>query len=243
MPRTAKPDSAPRVHDLTIDSLKPAPYNPSNITPEARAALTESLKRFGDISGIVLNTRTGNLVAGHQRVDALRREFGTAELRTDPDGHATIHAGAHVFPVRVVDWDEATERAANIAANNPHIAGTFDDAKLQAMLEELKDDPEFGDMFDGLAFDQLISESKKQHLKHSTPPRPPSMAWVLIGCPISKFSELTELVETVAADPDILIEQCISDANTNARDANTRNALDTSDTIYSNDTTDADETD
>jgi site-specific DNA-methyltransferase (adenine-specific) len=59
----------------------------------------------------------------------LFRDGDNVELRVGRDGKR--------FAVRVVDWDEATEKAANITANNPHIAGTFTDG-LEALLAETK---------------------------------------------------------------------------------------------------------
>jgi hypothetical protein len=94
------------------------------------------MARFGDLSGIVWNSRTGHLVAGHQRVAELRRRGAVLE------GGAVVAAGER-FPVRVVDWPLADEQAANLAANNPAIAGEFTDdagevlAAVQAADEEL----------------------------------------------------------------------------------------------------------
>ena len=39
--------------------------------PLARAALAESLRRFGDLSGFVVNRRTGMVICGHQRRECL----------------------------------------------------------------------------------------------------------------------------------------------------------------------------
>ena len=119
--------------------LKPAPYNPRRISPDALAGLGQSVESFGDLSGIVWNRRTGFLVCGHQRIEALRQRGaewteGGFELNDER------------FPVRVVDWDETTERAANVTANNPYIAGEFDDG-LAAILESLSSElPDFDDL-------------------------------------------------------------------------------------------------
>jgi len=56
----------------SLADLRAASYNPREITQEALEGLGHSLEEFGDISGIVWNKRTGHLVAGHQRVEALR---------------------------------------------------------------------------------------------------------------------------------------------------------------------------
>ncbi len=61
----------------TIGDLKPAEFNPRTITADALGGLTASVTEVGDISGIVYNLRLGCLVAGHQRVAAIRTEMGT----------------------------------------------------------------------------------------------------------------------------------------------------------------------
>jgi len=60
-----------------IEDLRPAPYSPRPITDKAASRLGKSLNRFGDIAGIVWNKRTGHLVAGHQRVEQLRKAGAT----------------------------------------------------------------------------------------------------------------------------------------------------------------------
>jgi len=132
------------VHQLTsIEDLRPAPWNPREISPEALAGLKVSMEEFGDISGIVWNARTGHLVAGHQRLAALQEKYGEG-LRYE-DG-AVVAPDGERFPIRVVDWDELKEKAANVAANSPEIQGTFTDdlgsllAQLQIDMPELSID-------------------------------------------------------------------------------------------------------
>jgi hypothetical protein len=117
---------------MRLSDLQPAPYNPRKISDEAFAGLGYSLAEFGDLSGITWNRRTGHLVTGHQRVKALTEAHGDLELSGD-----WIEAGSERYRVRAVDWDESKEKAANLAANNPHIAGRFDGGE-QLMIEELK---------------------------------------------------------------------------------------------------------
>ncbi|MBW2559672.1 MAG: hypothetical protein JRE40_02330 [Deltaproteobacteria bacterium] len=125
----------------TLEDLKPAPYNPRTITPEAAAGLRASIKTFGDLSGIVWNSRTGHLVAGHQRKDALIAQSATFQ----PDPPALVLPSDEAFPIRIVDWDTTTEKAANITANNPHISGEFT-GDLQDCLEEVRDFDDFDDL-------------------------------------------------------------------------------------------------
>jgi len=53
---------------MELTDIKSAGYNPRTITDEQLKMLNKSLQTFGDLSGIVYNRRTGNLVGGHQRL-------------------------------------------------------------------------------------------------------------------------------------------------------------------------------
>lgn len=137
-------------HSLTVDDLIAAPYNPRDISKEAADGLRASVARFGDIGGVTFNRATGRLVCGHQRVEQLRA-LGAQVV----DGALQLASG-HRFPIRIVNWTEAEEKAANVAANNPHIAGAFTD-DLDALLAEVKSSigPEdFGE----LRLDELLTE-------------------------------------------------------------------------------------
>ena len=57
---------------MKLEDLKPAPRNPRRISAEAMGALGHSLDAFGDLSSICWNRRSGHLVAGHQRMTALK---------------------------------------------------------------------------------------------------------------------------------------------------------------------------
>ena len=142
----------------TLDDLKPAEYNPRLISKHAFQGLIKSIESFGDISGITFNKRTGNLVAGHQRREALRAIGGAKKLQItvlkqyeQPTEHGTVAIGMIDLkgePVwyREVDWDSATERKANVVANNPHIQGEFDQIKLAEMINEFRLDDDFMDL-------------------------------------------------------------------------------------------------
>ncbi len=133
---------------MKLSDLKEAPYNPRQISDEALNGLKISLDRFGDLSGITFNTRTGHLVAGHQRIKALREEYGDIEF----DGEKIVTPDGKEFRVRFVDWDESKEKAANIAANSETITGEFTD-DVQGLLEEIR--LSMDDLYDGLHFDKI----------------------------------------------------------------------------------------
>ena len=130
---------------LTIDNLKAAPYNPRKIDGPSLKALGFSLQEFGDISGITWNKQTKNLVCGHQRLEALKKEFGLLEVEggeivaSQPNTGGNGAILVQRFPVRVVDWDLAKEKAANVAANSQFLAGEFTD--------------DLGDILKGIASD------------------------------------------------------------------------------------------
>ena len=95
-----------------------SPYNPRRISDHDLRALRRSMRTFGAVEPIVVNTRTGRIVGGHQRVKAAKAE------------------GIEVLPVVHVDLDESKERQLNLALNR--IAGEFDPEALAELLGELK---------------------------------------------------------------------------------------------------------
>jgi ParB-like chromosome segregation protein Spo0J len=118
------------------------PSNPRMISNEQLRMLADSMKEFGDLSGLVFNRRTGNLVGGHQRIQLLDKAPITITRRypkptnkgTTAEGFV-VHQGER-FTYRVVDWDANKEMAAMIAANKH--GGDWDELKLKEVLSSLK---------------------------------------------------------------------------------------------------------
>jgi DNA modification methylase len=133
-----------------IDILQPDPHNARRISPEALTGLGVSMATFGDIATIVWNARTGHLVAGHQRMEQLRAAGATTWQRNGEGGEIVHPKTGERFAVRIVDWDETTERAANLTANNPAIAGEYT-AEALAQLKAIDDDVDYA----GLRLDAL----------------------------------------------------------------------------------------
>jgi ParB-like chromosome segregation protein Spo0J len=90
-----------------IANLKPDENNPRKISKSAMKALRSSIRRFGLVQPVIVNERTGRVVGGHQRLEALK-----AEGITDVD-------------VVIGEWSEAEERALNVSLNNPGAQGSF----------------------------------------------------------------------------------------------------------------------
>lgn len=132
---------------MKIKDLKPAEYNPRKITDEQLERLTKALHEFGDLSGIVFNCKTGNLIGGHQRLKCLppdaviKKEKLKKPSRTGTVAAGTITIDNESYAYREVAWDEIKEKAANIAANQH--GGEWDDDKLAELLKELSETPDF----------------------------------------------------------------------------------------------------
>ena len=109
-----------RIREVNINQLNPSPYNPRvDLQPgdQAYRKLEASIRAFDYVEPIVWNERTGNVVSGHQRLKVLR-EMGVTRVG-----------------VSVVDLDEASEKAMNVALNK--ISGEWDIPKLQDVLSAI----------------------------------------------------------------------------------------------------------
>jgi len=121
---------------MKLSELKAAEYNPREISAEAFEGLKDSIENFGDISGIVFNKKTGNLVSGHQRVKALKDKYGDLDISDNQ-----IKTPEGVFPIRFVNWAQSKERAANIAANAETIQGRWTEGARLIIQEVAITDP------------------------------------------------------------------------------------------------------
>ena len=112
--------------------------NPRTMTDKAAKGLGSSLDRFGDLSGIVWNRRSGELVAGHQRMAEIRKRWGDHPIQEIDQARGLYGIAVddkHFFPVRVVDWSKGMQRAANVTANSQRISGEFTDDLTTYLLE------------------------------------------------------------------------------------------------------------
>ena len=114
-----------KVKYIDPNKLNPAAYNPRDISSHAFEGLKESIKKFGFVDPVIVNTQTGNLVGGHQRTKA------------------AISLGLESIPVVEVSLSEAEEKALNVTLNNQAISGHYTET-LQSLLDEIKLElPEF----------------------------------------------------------------------------------------------------
>lgn len=102
-----------------------APYNPRMISDEARGRLKKKIKKSGLVEPLIWNESTGNLVGGHQRLSILD------ELEGRVDYDVTVAA---------VRLDPKEEKALNVFLNNQAAMGHWDEARLEEIITELKED-------------------------------------------------------------------------------------------------------
>ena len=121
-----------------------ATYNPRGIDSDSLDALRASLREFGPVQPIVVNSRSNTVVGGHQRVLA-------AQMERIKD-----------LPVTWVDLDPTKERRLNLALNK--ISGRFNKDLLGDVLREI--DAEGGELTN-LGFDD--EELEKLLTKHEDP--------------------------------------------------------------------------
>jgi len=118
-----------KIQTIKTKDVKTADYNPRLISKDELNKLKSSLKEFGCVRPLIINTKTGLLVSGHQTLQAAK-EIGMDEL-----------------PSIEVDIDEKKEKILNVGLNK--ISGEWDYDKLSGLLEEIKD----VDVFDCSGFD------------------------------------------------------------------------------------------
>lgn len=195
---------------MKIKDLKPAKYNPRNITDKKLKMLSDSMLEFGDLSGIVFNIKTKRLVAGHQRIKQLD-PLWKIEKKPHKDKTGTVATGYVVTPqgrwqYREVDWSEKKELAANIAAN-AH-GGEFDIPKLKDIIVSIDD----GSIDMGLTgFDdneiKVILDFEKIPDLTKTPEfedKDPLLSWQL-WLPVSKGKDFSKKLEKFLKDYEFVI--------------------------------------
>lgn len=129
---------------MEIKDIKGYHKNPRKITEKMFNLLSETIKEYGDLSGIVLNIRTGEVIGGNQRTQFFKRNDSDVKIHTTPVKDSkvgTVAVGYVIFQgekynYREVDWDEKKSELANIVANK---VGGFWDNDILANEFEIDD--------------------------------------------------------------------------------------------------------
>lgn len=124
---------------MNLQDIKEYHKNPRKISGERFQHLAESLKKLGDLGGIVVNRPTKEIIGGNQRIKAFMQEREKYEVillenYKTPQADGTIARGFVVrdkgtpeeqrFAYREVEWTPDQCEEANIVANK--VTGMWD---------------------------------------------------------------------------------------------------------------------
>lgn len=131
-----------------ISEIKGYKKNPRKITEKMFNLLGETIKEFGDLSGIVVNVNTGEVIGGNQRTNFFKQNANECEIKiverfktATPQGTVAtgyVDYNGEKFAYREVDWDTKKSDRANIVANK--VGGFWDNDMLanEFDIEDLK---------------------------------------------------------------------------------------------------------
>jgi hypothetical protein len=111
------------IERINRSQITPAPWNPRQIDAHAKRLLSTSLKKHGLIMPLVMNRRTGRLVAGHQRLNDLDQKENYAK------------GNDYELDVAVIEVDEKAEKELAIFVNNQNAQGSWDLELLTNLLQ------------------------------------------------------------------------------------------------------------
>jgi len=148
---------------------------PGNPKKHDAAIIERSVSRFGFVEPIVIDERTGRLVAGHGRLDDIeaRRDAG----HEPPDG-IEIDEGSWLVPV-IRGWASNSDDEANaylVVSNQATILGGWDEQALADLLGSLKSSDHVvfeASGFSDAGLEQLLSSLDASSGPEDTEPEPP----------------------------------------------------------------------
>src|SRR3989344_4579583 len=128
---------------IKITELRRAEYNPRIMLENEMSALKTSIKTFGFVESVVVNTHTCDqcgdrkwvLVGGHQRTTAVEELVAQGEAIKGIE----TKDGVALIPANLVDLHFPEEKLLNLALNK--IKGKWDEKKLFEIILELKESP------------------------------------------------------------------------------------------------------
>ncbi len=202
---------------MKITELKANSENPRIISKDAMEWLKKSISEFWDISWIVFNERTNRLIGGHQRtsiiLDVLWEDPEIEiikEYKDRKDGTKKIGmfrtSEWQWFIIRIVDWSEEKEYAANLTANNSDISWYFDSSKLWEFLEKAKSfDSYFELLLDDVedTYIQIDTERAEKVLSQSEDRReydPTRLKEVVLTMTDSRYIETIRMLDSMRWD-------------------------------------------
>jgi len=185
-----------QLQSLSIDLLRPAPYNPRITLKPGDSAwnkLERSLQEFELVQPVVWNQRTGHVVSGHQRLAVLK------------------HQGRLEVDCVVVDLPLEKEKALNVTLNNASVSSDWDPGRLLDLVAELQAIPDFDATLTGFDSQQLRDLLLLPEEEPAAPEEPtdaPATVQVILEIPFSDWESAQEhLNELLARSPQIRLHR------------------------------------
>ena len=116
-----------KIEIIEINKLKPATYNPRQISTNQYRDLEESIDKFGLVDPIIVNGKTMTIIGGHQR-----SKIWTEKAKQSKMDDITI-------PCVVLELNKEEERELNIRLNKSGGEFDLDILANEFEIEELKD--------------------------------------------------------------------------------------------------------
>jgi ParB-like chromosome segregation protein Spo0J len=139
-----------KIKDVELSKLKPAEYNPRQITKKQVKHLKESIEKFGIIDPLIINS-DNTIIGGHQRFSILNE----ASKRVDWEDPPKV-------PCVILDLSKEDERELNIRLNKS--GGDWDfDLLSNFEIEELKDWG-FKEIELGLNIDKIEEDKEDEYV-------------------------------------------------------------------------------
>lgn len=179
-PAPASEKTSLRIEYMDLADLVRAPRNPKS---HDLGAIHTSIARFGFVSPIILDERTGRLLAGHGRLDSLQAAKASGSSKP-PDRIIAQDGSWRVPVVRGVASKSDQDAEAYLVADNRTVElGGWDDAALASLLSDLAaQDALAGTGFDKDDVDALLKRLGDDTLGQDESGRLKSSWEVLVSC-------------------------------------------------------------
>jgi len=139
-----------KIKDIELSKLKPAEYNPRQITKKQVKHLKESIEKFGIIDPLIINSDY-TIIGGHQRFSILNEASKKVDWEYPPK-----------VPCVILDLSKEDERELNIRLNKS--GGDWDfDLLSNFEIEELKDWG-FKEIELGLNIDKIEEDKEDEYV-------------------------------------------------------------------------------
>lgn len=204
-------DMTVRIEYMPLAKLKKWPRNPKD---HDIGQIHQSIGRFGYVQPVMVDERSGMLVAGHGRLETL--EQMRAEGKTPPERVETNKKGEWFVPViRGVRFANDQEAAAYAVADNRLAElGGWDDAALVDVLKDLNEnDALTGVGFDADDLDEMLTRTDGKEFGgiSSKVLPPPEIVWVLAMLPLASMPKAQHHIDGLSSVDGARVEVSIGD--------------------------------